>query len=90
MLWIILISFLTGLILGMKGKFIFIKKFKPVTIITVLLLFFMGFEIGSDQNLISKLPEIGYLALLIAIFSILGSVILTTLYEKMFIRSDKK
>ncbi|KLO21997.1 membrane protein [Marinitoga sp. 1197] len=89
MLWIILISFLVGMFLGMKGKLLFIKRYKPVTYITVLLLFFMGFEIGSDQDLISKLSEIGYLSLYIALFSIAGSMILTTIYEKFFRGNSK-
>ncbi|KLO24587.1 MULTISPECIES: LysO family transporter [unclassified Marinitoga] len=89
MLWIILISFLVGMFLGMKGKLSFIKRYKPVTYITVLLLFFMGFEIGSDQDLISKLSEIGYLSLYIALFSIAGSVVLTTIYEKFFRGNSK-
>lgn len=88
MLYLILFSFIIGLTLGIKGRLKLLKKYKPVTYITVLLLFFMGMDIGSNKSLISQLPEIGFLAFLIALFSILGSVLFTMIYEK--IRRDKK
>ncbi len=67
----------------MTKKFEFIKKYKLVTIITVFLLFIMGFEIGSDGELFDKLPEIGISALVIAVSGILGSMFLTTVFEKI-------
>ncbi|HOO74411.1 MAG TPA: LysO family transporter [Tepiditoga sp.] len=90
MLLMILTAFIVGLFLGTTGKLKFVRKFKPVTVITVLLLFFMGYEIGNDDTLISKLPEIGFKALLIAVFSVMGSIIFTAFYEKLLKRSDKK
>ncbi|BBE30838.1 hypothetical protein OSSY52_09790 [Tepiditoga spiralis] len=88
MLYLILFSFIAGLTLGIKGKLRFLKKYKPVTYITVLLLFFMGMDIGANKSLISQLPKIGLLAFFIAIFSIIGSILFTMIYEKA--RSDKK
>lgn len=91
MLYLILMAFLLGFILGMKGKLKFLKKWNTVTIMTVLLLFFMGFELGSDENLIKQLSEIGYLSFLIALFAIIGSALLPTIYEKIFLnKGDKK
>ncbi|WGS65118.1 LysO family transporter [Marinitoga aeolica] len=91
MLYLILIAFLIGFLLGMKGKLKFLKKWNVITISTVLLLFFMGFELGSDKNLIKQLSEIGYLSFLIALFAIIGSALLPTIYEKIFLnKGDKK
>jgi uncharacterized membrane protein YbjE (DUF340 family) len=91
MLYLILIAFVLGFILGMKGKLKFLKKINAVTYITVLLLFFMGYELGSDEKLIKQLSEIGYLSFLIALFAIIGSAILPTIYEKFILnKGDKK
>jgi uncharacterized membrane protein YbjE (DUF340 family) len=91
MLYLILIAFLAGFLLGMRGKLKILKKWNTVTIVTVLLLFFMGFELGSDENLIKQLSEIGYLSFLIALFAIIGSALLPTIYEKIFLnKGDKK
>jgi len=79
---LILISFVVGILLGLTRKFEFLKKYKLVTIITVILLFVMGFEIGSDNELFEKLPEIGFSALVIALAGILGSVVFTSIFDK--------
>ncbi|GAB6189414.1 hypothetical protein JCM30566_11530 [Marinitoga arctica] len=88
MLYLILISFIFGFILGIGKKLKILKKWNIVTIITVLLLFFMGFELGSDKNLIKQLSEIGYLSFIIAFFAIIGSALLPTIYEKLFLNRD--
>jgi uncharacterized membrane protein YbjE (DUF340 family) len=90
MLWLILAAFVAGVVLGINQKLLFIKKLKPVSIITVLLLFFMGYEIGSDAQLVSRLPQIGIKAFLTAVFAIAGSVLFTTLYDKMSKKGDGK
>ncbi|MBM7560198.1 LysO family transporter [Marinitoga litoralis] len=91
MLYLILIAFVLGFIIGMNGKLKFLKKINAVTYITVLLLFFMGYELGSDEKLIKQLSEIGYLSFLIALFAIIGSAILPTIYEKFILnKGDKK
>ncbi len=80
----ILIAFLIGLLIGFKGRLKWLKKINPVLWSTVLLLFFMGYEIGNDDSLISQITEIGLTALYIAVFSIIGSIIFTSIYEKFF------
>jgi hypothetical protein len=44
----------------------------------------MGYEIGNDESLISQIDEIGLTALYIAVFSIVGSILFTSIYEKFF------
>ncbi|KAF2955301.1 LysO family transporter [Marinitoga sp. 38H-ov] len=91
MLYLILSSFILGFIIGMNKKLKIFKKINIVTFITILLLFFMGYEIGADKNLITQLSEIGYLAFFIALFSLIGSALLPTIYEKIFLdKGDKK
>jgi len=80
----ILIAFLIGFLFGLKGKLKWLKKYKSVLLSTVFLLFFMGYEIGNNDALVSQIKEIGVYALYIAIFSILGSVLFTSFYEKFF------
>jgi len=84
----ILIAFSIGLFIGLKGWLKWLKKIKPVLWSTVLLLFFMGYEIGNDDSLISQIKEIGFTALYIAIFSIIGSILFTSIYEK-FSKKEK-
>lgn len=86
----ILIAFLIGLFIGLKGWLKWLKKIKPVLWSTVLLLFFMGYEIGNDDSLISQIKEIGLTALYIAVFSIIGSILLTSAYEKFFKKEKSK
>ncbi|WP_121567346.1 LysO family transporter [Petrotoga sp. Shatin.DS.tank11.9.2.9.3] len=86
----ILIAFLIGLLIGFKGRLKWLKKINPVLWSTVLLLFFMGYEIGNDDSLISQITEIGLTALYIAVFSIIGSIIFTSIYEKFFKKEKSK
>ncbi|WP_103077436.1 LysO family transporter [Petrotoga mexicana] len=86
----ILIAFSIGLFFGLKGRLKWLKKIKPVLWSTVLLLFFMGYEIGNDDTLISQIKEIGITALYIAVFSIVGSVLFTSIYEKFFKKEKSK
>ena len=80
----ILIAFIIGLFIGLKGWMKWLKKIKPVLWSTVLLLFFMGYEIGNDESLISQIDDIGLTAFYIAVFSIIGSILFTFVYEKFF------
>jgi len=86
----ILIAFLFGLFLGLKGWLKWLKKIKPVLWSTVLLLFFMGYEIGNDDTLFFQIKEIGFTALYIAVFSIIGSILFTSIYEKFFKKEKSK
>jgi uncharacterized membrane protein YbjE (DUF340 family) len=86
----ILIAFSIGLFMGLKGWLKWLKKIKPVLWSTVLLLFFMGYEIGNDDSLISQIKEIGFTALYIAILSIIGSILFTSIYEKFFKKEKTK
>ncbi|WP_432204948.1 LysO family transporter [Cetobacterium somerae] len=64
-----------------KYNLIPLKLKIKTSILQTLSLFFllgvMGYKIGSDDKIISEFPTLGFQALIIAIFSILGSILIT-------------
>ena len=48
---------------------------KVTTVLIWVLLLLLGIEVGSDKELISSLPELGWEAAVIALASLLGSCI---------------
>jgi len=83
MLFLILAAFTTGLLLGLKKRLGFLSKFKIIPLITLLLLFSMGTEIGQSQEIMANLNSIGLNAFLIALFAVAGSFLVTLLFLKM-------
>lgn len=57
---------------------------KLITITIFLLLFTLGLKAGADNRITSQLPTLGLTALLISLFAIGGSILVTWLYEKFF------
>jgi len=84
MLLLILAAFVSGLFLGLKKRFGFLSKFKIIPLITLLLLFSMGTEIGQSQEIMANLNSIGLNAFLIALFAVLGSFVMTLIFLKAF------
>jgi hypothetical protein len=84
MLFLILVAFVTGLFLGLKKRLGFLSKFKIIPLITLLLLFSMGTEIGQSQEIMANLNSIGLNAFLIALFAVLGSFLVTLFFLKLF------
>lgn len=71
---ILVAGFLAGLLLQGRVKL----PTGMITLISIcLLLFILGLEIGSNQELLGNLPSMGLIALLVAIFTLLGSITLT-------------
>lgn len=83
MLFLILVAFITGLLLGLKKRLRFLSKFKIIPLITLLLLFSMGTEIGQSQEIMSNLDSIGLNAFLIALFAVAGSFFVTLFFLKL-------
>lgn len=84
MLFFILAAFVLGLLLGLKKRLGFLSKFKIIPLITLLLLFSMGTEIGKSQEIMDNLNSIGLNALLIALFAVAGSFLVTLIFLKIF------
>ncbi|MFP4461458.1 MAG: LysO family transporter [Thermotogota bacterium] len=83
MLFLILTAFVIGLFLGLKKRLRFLSKFKIIPVITLLLLFSMGTEIGQSQEIMDNLNSIGLNAFLIAIFAVVGSFLVTLFFLKI-------
>ena len=85
---ILVAGFLAGLLLQGRVKL----PTGMITLISIcLLLFILGLEIGSNQELLGNLPSMGLIALLVAVFTLLGSITLTKLLtSRSGSRSGKK
>ena len=55
-----------------------------------LLLFLLGISVGSNAEIIKNLAKIGYEAILIAVASIAGSVILSAFLFKLIFKQNEK
>jgi len=87
---LIISSFIVGMLIGLFFKIRFFKKINLLTWITLALLFSMGLEIGSSDELFEQLPEIGTTGLLIAVFAIAGSVFFTWSFELILKRKGNR
>lgn len=56
----------------------------------IVLLFSMGLGIGSNSDLLNNLDTLGLQAFLLALGSVLGSIIVTWYLQKWIFRGDKK
>ena len=84
MLLLILTAFATGFFLGLKKRLRFLAKVKIIPVITLMLLFSMGTEIGQSQEIMDHLSTIGWSAFLIAVFTVAGSFLVTLCVLKIF------
>ena len=76
---ILVAGFLVGLLLQGRVKL----PTGMITLISIcLLLFILGLEIGSNKELLGNLPSMGLIALLVAVFTLLGSITLTKLLTR--------
>ena len=62
---------------------------KLQTIWLILLIFSMGISIGTDTQIIQSITTIGIKALIFAIATITGSVILVFIVSKLFFKEEK-
>ena len=91
---IILISlFLLGILLG--WMFRKIEKLEAIsgrlTFASIaLLLFLLGLGVGANDEVRNHLDTLGLTALLIAVFSIAGSILMAWLTWKLFYRKNEK
>ena len=70
--------------MGLKKRLGFLSKFKIIPLITLLLLFSMGTEIGQSQEIMDNLNSIGLNAFFIALFAVAGSFLVTLVFLKVF------
>jgi len=84
MIWWVLVVFFSGFFLGRFIKTEWIGKYKVILVLTMLLLFSLGLEIGSNEELFEKIDKILLYGFLIAIAGSLGSFIFGFFFEKTF------
>ncbi|MGQ9856005.1 MAG: LysO family transporter [Fervidobacterium sp.] len=83
MIWWVLIVFFAGFF---AGKFIntkWIGKYKIILVLTMLLLFSLGLEIGGNDELFSKIDSILLYGLLIALAGSVGSFLFGYITERL-------
>lgn len=84
------------MILGIISGYIFRrieflqKVEKSISVTILVLLFMLGLSIGSNKLIIKNLGEFGSQAIILAVLSLTGSILITTLIIKMFRKGDKK
>ncbi len=82
MIWWVLIVFFGGFFIGKFIKTEWIGKYKLILFLTMLLLFSLGLEIGSNDELFSKIDTILLYGVLIALAGSLGSFIFGYIAER--------
>lgn len=90
LIWYVLIMFFTGFLLGRFIKSEWIKKYKIIMILTMLLLFSLGLEIGANDELFEQIDTIFLYGSLIALFGSFGSFFVGYILEKAGKAGTKK
>jgi len=90
MIWWVLIVFFGGFFIGKFIKTEWIGKYKLILFLTMLLLFSLGLEIGSNDELFSKIDTILLYGVLIALAGSLGSFIFGYIAERFSKRMVKE
>lgn len=89
----VLLFLLGGLFLGWlsrnrKGVLTVVEQMVTITI--YILLFTLGLKAGGDTKITSQLHTLGFRALLISIFAVSGSIFVTWVYARVFLKKDKE
>jgi len=83
LIWYVLVMFFVGFFAGRFIKSEWIKKYKVVMVLTMLLLFSLGLEIGANDELFKKIDSIFLYGFLIALFGSIGSFVVGYFLEKI-------
>ena len=89
----IFISLLLGFFIGYKKclseKMILLNS-KLQTVFLLFLIFVMGMSIGMDKSILTQLPILGGTALIFAVATCIGSVIIVYMISRIFFKEEKK
>lgn len=86
---IMLAGIITGYLLRNKNKLLKTVN-KSTLYIIFMLLFFMGISVGSNNTIMRNLDTIGFRGLQLALFTILGSVLLSWLVYIVVFKTKTK
>lgn len=80
-----------GVLIGYASRKIEMKHINHVVLFFIcLLLFIIGVEIGQDKQVLTNLPKLGYVALLIATLTALGSMLMAWLLWRRIRTHERK
>ncbi len=79
---------LTGFLLSGKKRFHAFTE-KATTYIIYILLFFMGLSVGTNKEIMTNIQNLGFQALIISLFAIMGSIVLAKIVFKIFFKNEK-
>lgn len=91
-MWGIFASLVFGIFIGRLNILPkrFAKNSNKITMLALaILLFAMGLSIGHNQEIFAQLNQMGLKALFIALFSILGSVLVLWFLQRKVFRSEE-
>lgn len=83
LLIVLILLFFLGFFVGRFLRTGWIKKYKVLIVLTFLLLFALGVEIGSNDDVVSKLESILFSSLAVSSFAVLGSFIFAVIFERV-------
>ncbi|MCK5029546.1 MAG: LysO family transporter [Bacteroidales bacterium] len=80
---------LIGWLLHKKEKFLKISS-KITNWAIYLLLFLLGLSVGTNEKILSNFHKIGYQSILITVFAVIGSVLVSWLTYTLFFRKNER
>jgi len=83
LLIVLILLFFLGFLVGRFLRTGWIKKYKVLIVLTFLLLFALGVEIGSNDDVVSKLESILFSSFAVSSFAVLGSFIFAVIFERV-------
>ncbi|WP_448535869.1 LysO family transporter [Pseudothermotoga sp.] len=83
LLFVLILLFILGFFFGRFLKTDWIRKYKVLIVLTFLLLFALGVEIGSNDDVVSKLESILFSSFAVSSFAVLGSFIFAVISERV-------
>jgi uncharacterized membrane protein YbjE (DUF340 family) len=89
----VIIIMISGIVVGYlirNQKWIAKKIAGIITWSIYLLLFLLGITVGTDETIMSNLEEIGFVALLLTIGAIAGSVVLSWITYVIYFRKNER
>ena len=83
LLLVLILLFFLGFFVWRFLRTDWIRKYKVLIVLTFLLLFALGIEIGSNDDVVSKLESILFSSFMVSTFAILGSFIFAVIFERV-------
>lgn len=89
----VLIIMTAGIITGwiLHHKNTFLKRISELTNWAIyLLLFLLGLSVGTDEKILNNFDKIGYISVLITVFAVAGSILVSWITYIFFFKKSKE